>query len=236
MRLLALVVLALVAAAPSPALASPPPADAAADPWTSTGAAPRMDGRPLLRRAAPSESAGASERTAATRTAAGDWLRTTLALGGVVALIVLLSWGYRALSGAGGRLPFAFRGRSPAALELVGRMSLSPRQTLCLVRVGPRLVLLGATPTAIHALDVIGDADVAASVTGQARRAGGAAAEFERLLRDEREPYEPTEADAAAPGDTPADADAKGASAGLAGLRERFGALIAQVRRTHAGR
>ncbi len=169
-----------------------PPADPLppADPWSSTDlVAPRMDARPLRR-------AGGKDEAAASASAAkghsglspdGTGWRTAAALGGVVGLILLLAWGYRAVANGGGRWPRALRGRHPALIEVVSRTTLSPRQSLCLVRIGPRLVLLGVTPDAVRTLDVIQDADLVAQLLGQAaeRRPDSHSAEFARCLERE---------------------------------------------------
>lgn len=156
------------------------------DPWASPDiVAPRMDARPLPRRSAP---AGRAESPPSAARGAG--FRTTLALGGVVALIVLLAWGYRvAATRGGGRWPL--RVRHPGLIEVLSRATLAPRQSLYLVRVGPRLVLLGATADAVRALDVIQDPDLVAALAGQAarHRPGSHSAEFDGCLEREAAGY-----------------------------------------------
>lgn len=112
------------------------------------------------------------------------YLRTTAALAAVVALIILLTWGYRAVAGHGGRLALLLRGRHAGLIEVVSRLALSPRQSLCLVRIGPRLILLGLAPGGVQALDVIQDPDLVAQLLGQAaqRRGDSHTAEFARCL------------------------------------------------------
>lgn len=123
----------------------------------------------------------------------GGWLRTTASLAAVIAVILLLAWGYRAISG-GARLPLR-RGRQPGALEVLARNSLSPRHALCLVRVGPRLVLIGVSPDRLTTLDVLADAEVAARLGGEAARtrSDSHAAEFERFLDREAQQYTPAD-------------------------------------------
>ncbi|GEM_PF-1025692 len=123
----------------------------------------------------------------------GSWVRTTASLGAVVGVIVLLGWGYRVMSVRGGGWRPALRGKHTPLIELVGRTPLSPRQSLCLVRIGPRLVLLGVTPDAVRALDVIDDADLTARLMGEAarRRADSSSAEFARCLEREARQYQP---------------------------------------------
>jgi flagellar biogenesis protein FliO len=177
-----------------PAEAAPPTQPALDDAWSSTElVAPAMDARPLVRvhergRLQPERQAPRSS---------GAWGRTTAALGGVVALIALLAWGYRAMAAGGGALRWAGRGRHPGLIEVVGRTALSPRQTLCLVRIGPRLVLLGVTPAAVRTLDVIQDADLTAQLLGEAarRRSDSSTAEFARCLEREAQTYVPPHAE-----------------------------------------
>ena len=157
------------------------------DPWSSTEiAAPRMDSRPLSRGPAPKE-----PPAAAAPSHSNSWVRTTAALAGVVALIVLLGWGYRLMANGTGRLGWSLRGRHPALIEVVSRAALSPRQSLCLVRIGPRLVLLGVTADAVRPLDVIHDAELTARLIGQAaqQRPDSHSAEFARTLEHEASTY-----------------------------------------------
>ncbi|MGE0481207.1 MAG: FliO/MopB family protein [Phycisphaerae bacterium] len=115
-----------------------------------------------------------------------SWVRTSAALAGVVALIVLLGWGYRAAAGAATRWPLALRARNHGVLELVARMPVAPRQSVCLLRVGPRLVLLGVGGDGLRSLDVIDDADTAARLLAQARGAAPeSSADFQRALQAE---------------------------------------------------
>jgi flagellar biogenesis protein FliO len=129
------------------------------------------------------------------------WLRTTASLAGVVALIVLLAWGYRLMTGAGGRLPRGLRARQPGLIELLGRTNLTPRQSLYLVRVGPELVLIGATNETLRALSIIRDADWAARLAGQhaAGQANSHLAEFRHCLAAEVDTYGERDGDAARP-------------------------------------
>jgi flagellar biogenesis protein FliO len=126
-----------------------------------------------------------------------SWARTALSLAGVVTLIILLAWGYRAVtsSAAGGRWPL--RKRNATLIEVVSRTTLSPRQSLCLVRIGPRLVLLGVTAGAVRSLDVIHDPDLTATLLGQAtaQQPDSSTAEFTRCLEREARPYQASETD-----------------------------------------
>jgi flagellar biogenesis protein FliO len=108
----------------------------------------------------------------------------------VIGLIVLLAWGYRAVTG--GKLTLLNKARRPGLIELVSKTSLSARQSLCLVRIGPRLVLIGQSPDRLRTLDVIDDADLASRLIGEAarERVGSSQAEFHDCLEREAKGYE----------------------------------------------
>jgi flagellar biogenesis protein FliO len=180
-----------------------------------------MDARPLQH--GPEKGHTPAHVTPTAPAASSVW-RTTAALGAVVALILLLAWGYRAVA-SGGRL--ALSNRKPGLIEVLSRTALSPRQSLCLVRIGPRLVLLGVTPESVRALDVIPDADVAAQLTGQAaaRRADSSSAEFARCLEQQSRAY----AAEVPVDDAPTPEDDR-----LAELKQRLSDTIARLRATAA--
>lgn len=117
------------------------------------------------------------------------WLRTMGALAGVVGLIVLLAWGYRTM--ARGNLPLLGKTRRPELIEVISRTPLSARQSVCLVRIGPRLVLVGQSSDTLRTLDVIADPDLAARLVGQAtqRRPDSSQAEFRNCLEHEAAAY-----------------------------------------------
>ena len=181
MRLAAgLLMCCLTAAA---AIASPP---AEADPWTAVE--PRSDEQRIVRRAGVSDvqSAAPAQRSWMT---GGSWSRTIASLLGVLGLIVLLGWGYRAAIGA----PLALaRSRHPGLLDVISRVGIGPRQSLCLVRFGSRLVLVGVSADRLAALDVVSDPDLAARLAGAstAARDGPDAKEFEVALREEAQRME----------------------------------------------
>lgn len=163
------------------------------DVWASPDvAAPAMDPRPLARDNGRGTWASSDADDSARTSAA--WLRTTLALGGVVGLIGLLAWGYRRVA-AGGSLGFTLRPPRGTLIEVVGRATLAPRQTVCLVRVGPRLVLLGCSADAVRTLDVIDDPDLTARLLGEAQRASNDSnsAVFAQCLDRESRAYPPDE-------------------------------------------
>ncbi len=108
----------------------------------------------------------------------------------MVALIVLLAWGYRRAAGLPAGLA---RGRNLGLVEVVSRAALTPRTSVWLVRVGPRLVLVGGGADGLRPLDVISDAGVVANLLGEAaqRRADSSVAAFQAALDDETRSYGP---------------------------------------------
>ncbi len=194
------------------------------DPWSSPDiAAPRMDNQPLARR----DQGGTWNATRSSdggRTSAA-WFRTTLALGGVVGLILLLGWGYRRVAG-GGSLGAVLRGRQPGLIEIISRTSISPRHSLCLVRVGPRMILLGCTQDAVRPLDVIQDADLVARLAGEAvrQRPDSHTAAFSQVLETEARSYHDEDDDEAV---TPDDAR-------LGDVRDKVSQTIQRLRQAAA--
>ncbi|MCG3126166.1 MAG: hypothetical protein CHACPFDD_00996 [Phycisphaerae bacterium] len=137
-RLLAAAVLVLAYTAPAPA----------EDPWEAAGVAPEQGGRAVLRRTGPS----AQQNSSAQRTPSlsPGWWRSTLALGGVVGGVLVLAWVVR-------RLPTPYRVMRPGLVQILSRTPINARQSLCLVRVGQRIVLVGVSPGQLATLDSIDD-------------------------------------------------------------------------------
>lgn len=181
-------------------------AAAVTDPWKALE--PDGDERVVSRQGRAASPAGNSPPRAA---AAGpSWTRTVAALAAVVALIALLAWGYRAFGGGG--VGHALRQRRPGIIQIISRAPISPRQSLCLVRVGPRLVLIGVSPDRMQSLDVIADAELTARLAGSAHahKRDSTTAEFDASLRSAEQTY-----DAAQP-------PTAGALAGLASVLQRI--------------
>lgn len=190
------------------------------DPWSLVELEPPVSTRVLARREI--QRSGMSTG-GVSQVASASWLRTLMSLGAVVGLIGLLAWGYRAVSGNGG-LALGTRTRRTAMLEVVSRTSIGPRHSLCLVRVGPRLVLLGVSKERISAVDVISDESQAAQILGQHAklRDDSHSAEFGECLKREGSAYA---AESAAPEQKTAQ-PAPAASR----VREQLADTIARVR------
>ncbi|MBI5864294.1 MAG: flagellar biosynthetic protein FliO [Planctomycetes bacterium] len=177
-------------------------------------AAPIEAGRVIRRRGAETT----AEKTTTNRTTntTSSWFRTGGALAAVVAVILFLSWGAKALGGGN----FGRRLGRTRAIEVVSRTALSPRQSLCLVRVGQRIILIGITPDSIRTLDVIASPEEAAALAGsalseQASRVDGG---FEKKLRGETLLF------------TAAAAEADVVPNGAVGVRAKFAERIARLR------
>jgi flagellar biogenesis protein FliO len=188
-------------------------------------AATRED-QPVRRRAAEGR---ASSGAPAGSTAWNSWLRTSGALAGVIGLIVLLAWGQRVVANRGW-LSSAGRPTRPGTIEIISRVTLSARQSLCLVRVGPRLVLLGLSGDSVRALDVVADEALAARLAGEAlqRRAGSSAAEFARCLESEARQYAAPDSTAVTTGDA---RETGGDELRLARARRRLSEALDRARR-----
>lgn len=190
------------------------------DPWSNPDIAPRLERNLVRRPAAGRSSTGGS---AAASGGSGAWLRTSASLAGVVALIILLAWGYRLIAGASGRFALAGRPRQPGLIEVLSRTNLAPRQTLYLVRIGPQLVLIGATHGALYSLSSIQDADFAARLAGRPApgKPGRPDRDFERLLETEAAAYDPG-------AQTPAPEHIGGAR--VAAIKERLAHTVGNLR------
>jgi flagellar biogenesis protein FliO len=190
---------------PAPDTSTPePPASRPAEPESTTPAA--SADRPLevdparaaeidasaeqvLARVGQTDDTASASATAgeSTRSGADSWLRSGLSLLGVIGLILLLAWGYRLASRRGDLLPLPGRNRRSYLIDVVARKPLTPKQSLALVRLGPRLVLVGVGPERVSTLDVIDDPKLAAQLLGEAARdqADSHAADFSRTLEEE---------------------------------------------------
>lgn len=121
----------------------------------------------------------------------GAW-RTIGALGVVVGLIVLLRTVMTRFSGPLGRA------RAPAGIvEVLGRFPLARTQTLLLLKVDRRILLLAQTPQGLTTLSEMSDAEQVASLVQRIRndRGDSFSRQFERLITpvgSAAEPAEPT--------------------------------------------
>lgn len=171
---------ALLTAANAPVYADAPASteSAAEDPWAIV--APSIEPPATLTR-----SVG---RGAGTGSTSGGWLRTAGSLAVVVAAILLLFWGHRALtSGKWSRGAGATRS---SAIQILGRTALSSRHSVHLLRVGTRTILVGVSPDRICHLDTL-PGDAGALAAGQALRSESAE-QFQAELEREAATYAPS--------------------------------------------
>ena len=78
-----------------------------------------------------------------------------------------------------------------AGIEVLARNSINPKQSLCLVKLGSRLVLLGVSPQQVSALETISEPEEIALVMGQLERHKpySISNSFGKLLRRETKNY-----------------------------------------------
>lgn len=181
-------------AEPATQQAAPPIAEQAKSPL------PPQEQRPLgsapperaAVRVTPNQTPENSENSAENKPSgwfSGGTSRTIIALGGVIALALILKFGIKRLAGLSSGLSsqLGAAGRSPSGvLEVLGRYPISRGQTLVLLRLDRRIVLLSQTPAGFSTLSEVSDPDEVASILMKARDDEGAslAARFNTLLRE----------------------------------------------------
>lgn len=180
---------------------------------------------------------GATTQTTSASTTAGnsgdvfDTKRVGLALLIVLVAIFVSHRVWKKLGLPGGS------GRGAGALQVVSRLSISPKQQILLVRVGKRLVLVGNSTTQMNPLCEITDPEEAALLLGEvaSQREESASVTFNAVLGGEEKRFE-EETDAAT-GSAEEDADAEEnealatTRAELSGLAEKVRSLSNQFRR-----
>jgi len=80
----------------------------------------------------------------------------------------------------------------PTGIEVVARNSINPKQSLCLVKLGSRMLLLGLSPNQMTALHTIDDPDEVAELTGllEQQQPQSISNTFGKLIRQEGEYYD----------------------------------------------
>lgn len=114
------------------------------------------------------------------------WYRSgVMALGAVLGLLLLISYVAR-------RYVPAVRALGCGVVKVIQRTPLSSKQSLALVEVGRRLVLVGIAPERISSLAVIDDAEECAHLLARVdRSAGSSGREFKTVLSAEAGKLEP---------------------------------------------
>ncbi len=219
-----------------------------ADPWSADFIAPPIevfqstsepntpadadaDGadRPLPRKRAP---ASAPTQTAGVGSKL-PWTRSAAALVGVLALIGLLAWGYRSFTaGTLTRLP---RRRRTATIEVLSRAALSPRHSVCLLRIGDRAVLVGLSPQSVATLDVVSEPLAVARLAGQSfSESSNSASDFTDSLAAEKAAHAAIETVVSRAQSSPTGPQPESPQA-IDRIRERLSDTLARLR-TNGGR
>lgn len=163
---------------------------AAAVPAAAPAATDSLENSPL-QLPAPGASPASLSNTAAASTdpapaVSSGATRVAGALVAVVALILLLRWvGQRALAANGGR------GGKSAAVRVLSRTMLAPRQQVLLLHVGRRVVVVGDSGGRMSPLCEIADPDEVAALVGASQSTGSEAAKavFGSVFRRAKEPF-----------------------------------------------
>ena len=130
----------------------------------TTSTAPSADSTPFPRRTDGGNGGGDLS----------DWIQPAIALAVVVALIFCLRYALRRLGRAG-----VLKART-GAIDVLAQRSLSAKHQLYLVRMGERLVLVGASPEGLATLCELTDPDEIARLIEQLKHSPGALAELFR--------------------------------------------------------
>lgn len=140
----------------------------------------------------------------------------------VLASIFVLVWVFRRFQPAGTRHGVA------GPLHVLSRQFLSNRQSLLLVRLGRRILLIGLTADRMSTLADVSDPDEAAWLHGQfeSGRAGSLTAGFQRILARQQEEFEHDAVEPAA---------VAGGPAGAQQVRNTVRGLTRQIRAISLG-
>jgi flagellar biogenesis protein FliO len=173
------VILALVlccAAASSSATAQSTRPAAFADPYQETPL-------PARRNAPTTQTTGVA--TGTTPADPFDSKRLGIALLIVLGAVVVAQQIYKRIGMPGAN------GRASGALQVVSRLTVSPKQQILLIRVGRRLVLIGNSGGQMNSLCEIGDPEEAAGLIGQvAVERDEAPSSFSAVLGDEEKQFD----------------------------------------------
>jgi flagellar biogenesis protein FliO len=152
-----------------------------------------IESRPLGTPHAPAMGADRADKPQAQESSSG-WLRTVLALGAVITLLIVMKVVVQKLAGRRGGLvsQLGAGGRAPSGvLEVLGRYPVSRGHSLVLLRMDRRILLLGQSSNGFRMLTEVTDPEDVASLLIKTRDDDGAstAAKFTTLLREmERDP------------------------------------------------
>ncbi len=173
---------------PSDVPAAPVEADASAEGQVGASSAPRA-GRSeastvIPRRTIRRRPAGESEETLLGERST-PWFRT--GIGALTIVLVLVGLIYFLAR----RYVPSIRAADGGVLRVVTRTSLTSKQTLALIQLGPRFVMVAISPNRVDVLSEISDPDEVADLTARTGAAGpGGAQTFDNLLSREAEAFD----------------------------------------------
>jgi flagellar biosynthetic protein FliO len=195
---------ALATALARPATAARGPETAAATTQASA-TQPGPEEKPLAPAVRPA-GGGVEDRSlkSAGGSGAWDWLRTILALALVVGLIFLARHLLRRFG-----VPVRARPAGGDVMEVLARSPVSQRQQLLLVRLGGRLVLVGAGPSGMSALCEVTDAQEVQSLLKAIEQSKGGA--FADIFRRKSKEFSSKVVSSTGPGTPPPDAQVQAA-------------------------
>ena len=144
--------------------------------------------RRIIKRPAESPTTKTAENTTPTPlvTSTPNLWRPIAALVAVLLVIAAAAWLFRRF--AGGSRQF----RLPAGIDIIARTMLNPKQSLCLVKLGSRLVLLGVSPNHIASLQTVDQPDEVAQLLGllESQSPGSISSAFGKLFHQHSGKYD----------------------------------------------
>ena len=115
----------------------------------------------------------------------GGWLDFALPLAAVLALIVIIVWAMKKY------LPNVRRLTGSTAMKVVARTHLSPRQSIAVVRLGRRLLVVGQTADNLSPLGVVEDPEEVSELLGEIEsgKANSAVGNFNKVFQKTNEEF-----------------------------------------------
>ncbi len=162
----------------------------------------------------------------------GGWSDMLWPLGVVLALVGGVAWAARRW------MPRSLGMSGGQSLRIVARQALSTRQSICLVKFGRRLVLVGVTPERISPLSEISDASEAAELTAliESGRPGSFASLFSGVSEANAQEVQSVESELQPQSEfdtpLPSGRDVAHASAEVRGLLDRVRKLSSEFSRS----
>jgi flagellar protein FliO/FliZ len=206
--------------APDVAEEEPAASETSAPEIASILALPEIDEEQPINRVTSPVSAGKPLRRIAAPGSQFSLWPGLLALAGVLALVALLTVLVRRFAPRVGHM-------SAGQIEVVGRSFLSAKQSVALVRVGDRIVVVGICPESISSLLVIDDP---VEVGRLSLRTRGGQAAFERLVQAEAMTFaDAARDDRSAARSTAPGAGRSGSGMGIQQLLARVKARVQQI-------